>query len=254
MRYEEREALRLHVKLPAFRRRLARAEDVLRRANDLGRLVVASSWGKDSVVLCDLASRTLGAIPIMHIASSYRLPGWEGVAAHFCERTRVHDIAPARGLQEMIEWLKDVGLPHERTRAAQGNVVAVMKKDVGASWCIEHGFRVQALGMRAEENQRTRGRLFRARGLIYEARGVMMANPLGAWSSMDVWGYIAAHGLPYHPMYDCETHGFTRHTLRNAGWLSTDGAHRGRIAWLRAHYLSQYQELKTQFPQVAMYG
>lgn len=232
-------------------RRVAEAEDVLRRAAEIGQLVVMVSWGKDSVVAADLALRALGRVPLLHIASSYRLPGWERVQTHFEARTDVHVIESRRSLTETIEWLRDVGLPHERTRARQAAVVKAIKKDVGSAWCREHGFRVMVLGMRAEENQHTRGRLFRRRGLLYAAHGVHVASPLGWWTARDVWAYIVSRDLPWHTMYDMQTHGETRETLRNAGWLSTDGAERGRIAWLRAHYPEQYRMLVAEFPQVA---
>src|SRR5690606_11173571 len=110
-------------------RRVAEAEDVLRRAAEIGQLVVMVSWGKDSVVAADLALRALGRVPLLHIASSYRLPGWERVQTHFEARTDVHVIESRRSLAETIEWLRDVGLPHERTRARQAAVVKAIKKD-----------------------------------------------------------------------------------------------------------------------------
>jgi phosphoadenosine phosphosulfate reductase len=239
-----------HSRTAAYRRAVDHAAGILEKAAQVGPLVVMTSWGKDSVVLADLALRTLGRVPLLHIASSYRIPGWEGVYEHFAARTDVHTIEPRRTLSETIEWLREVGLPHERTPSQQQAVVQAIKKDVGTDWCRQHGFAVQALGMRAAENMRTRGRLFQRCGLVYMARGLMVAAPLGWWSARDVWAYLVAHGLPWHPMYDMETHGVTRETLRNSGWLSTDNAHTGRIAWLRHHYPDQFRMLVANFPQV----
>jgi phosphoadenosine phosphosulfate reductase len=33
-------------------------------------------------------------------------------------------------------------------------------------------------------------------------RGIFKVNPLADWSESDVWRYIAAHDLPYHPLHD----------------------------------------------------
>lgn len=35
-----------------------------------------------------------------------------------------------------------------------------------------------------------------------EGNGLWKASPLADWSDRDVWGHIAAHGLPYHPLHD----------------------------------------------------
>lgn len=248
------ETYRVRAQLPSFRRRVLAADAVLRSASERGPIIVATSWGKDSTALADLAVQTLGRVPLLHIASSYRLPGWQRVHDHFAARTEVVTIEPRRTLTETLEWLHAVGLPHERTRSQQAAVVSAIKKDVGTTYCQNNGYAVQALGMRAEENPRTRGRLFRVRGLTYEARGLTIVNPIGWWTAADVWSYIADRGLPYHPMYDCESHGLTRETLRNAGWLTTDSAERGRIAWLRTHFREQYRLLEREFPQVKIYA
>lgn len=250
----DRAAYLAHASTRAFCRRVEEACRVIEEAGAKGRVVVSTSWGKDSVVLANLALRLLGRVQLLHIASSYRLPGYERVQEYFEARTDVHVIQPRMTLAETIEWLREVGLPHERTKAQQAAVVKKIKKDVGIEWCKAKGYTVQMLGMRADENQRTRGLLFRRRGLIYEARGITMAAPLGWWTARDVWAYIVANDLPWHPMYDMETHGVTRETIRNAGWLSTDGAERGRITWLRHHYPEQYRMLVTEFPQAAAFA
>jgi phosphoadenosine phosphosulfate reductase len=250
----DRAAYLAHASSRAFCRRVDEACRVIEQAAAKGRVVVATSWGKDSVVLADLALRVLGRVQLLHIASSYRLPGYERVQEYFESRTDLHVIQPRRTLAETFDWLREVGLPHERTKAQQATVVQKIKKDVGTQWCKDNGYTVQMLGMRADENRRTRGMLFRRLGLIYEARGITMAAPLGWWTARDVWSYLVANDLPWHPMYDMETHGFSRESIRNAGWLSTDGAERGRISWLREHYPEQYRMLVSEFPNCAAFA
>ena len=42
-----------------------------------------------------------------------------------------------------------------------------------------------------------------ARKLEYdERRGIWKVNPLADWSEKDLWRYIFAHELPYHPLHD----------------------------------------------------
>lgn len=244
-------------KLRAHRRRVDDARRVFDEAAALGPLVVSSSWGKDSVALCHLAIDLLGAVPIVHLASPYSLPGYDDVVRHFSSLTTVHTIPASRSLAEYIEWCRDIGLPHERTRASQGRVVSEIKRHRGADVAKEIAGPgvVQVLGMRAEES-RTRRLLFRRIGCVYQrADGARFANPLAWWSSRDTWAYIVAHDLPYNrQIYDAETCGLTRETIRNTGWLSTDGAEHGRLAWLRQHFPAQYRELLTAFTHLRTLG
>lgn len=241
----------VHARTLDFQMRVDEAHRILDRCPRPA--VVMSSWGKDSVALCDIAIAVWGRPTVCHLASPYKLPGWEHVEAHFAGICDLRTLEPTRTLAEYVTWCRDVGLPHERTRATHGRVVAAIKKDRGAEWATEHGFVAQVLGMRAAENKNKRGAFLRRAGDTYQARGLTVCNPLAWWSGTDVWAYILSRGLPYPRAYDCETHGQTRETIRNTGWLSTDGAHDGRISWLRRHFPDQYFQLEEDFPQVRQY-
>lgn len=246
----DRDAYLAHAQTRVFRRRVEQAREVLQRAADTGPLAVSVSWGKDSTALAHLSLETLGRVPLLHMSSPYALPGWERVAEYFAARTDVHVLPASRTLREYIEWCKRIGLPHERTATAQSKVVKEIKRDRGAEWAREHGIDVQVLGLRACESV-IRKMLLRKRGLLYQlADGQWRAQPLGWWETRDTWAYLYAHEVPYHPLYDCETHGQSRESLRNTGWLSTDGAETGRIAWLRHHYPDQYRLLEAEFPSI----
>lgn len=233
------------------RRRVERARDILLDAHRRDPpLAVMTSWGKDSIALCDLSLTTLGRVPLVHLASPYALPGYEATIAHFCARTQVLECPASRSLAEYIEWCQRIGLPHERDRNAHKRAVVSIKGDVGDALAEEHGWRTIALGMRIAEGG-PRAHVLRKRGPTYcVASGVVKTNPLAYWETRDVWAHIVAHDLPYPALYDAETHGQTRETIRNTGWLSTDGAERGRLVWLRAHYPEQWEALAAAFPHI----
>lgn len=236
--------------LRAHRAKVARARDILLAAAERGPLVVCSSWGKDSSALCHLACETLPRVEILHQASAYRLPGWERARDAFADRARLHEIAPRRTLDETIEWLHEVGLCFERTGASR-TATHRAKREASDDWCDARGIHTQALGLRIDEGG-PRAILLRTRGPIYQrADGTTIACPLAYWSSRDVWAYLYAHDVPYHALYDCETHGETRESIRNCGWLTTHGAQNGRIAWLRAHYPEQYRALVAEWPRLS---
>lgn len=241
----------VHATLKAFQKRVDVARAALVDAASRGPVVICSSWGKDSVALCDLALETLGPVPIMHVRSAYELPGGEHVEAHFRTRAEVYDVPAKLTLEETIAWLQQHGLGYQRETAAGAG--KARKTDASTSWVRANGFTVQALGMRAAESFGRRWN-FRARGLVYhaEAHGLTVACPLGWWSTKDVWAYLVSRGLPWHRLYDLETDGFTREELRNNGWLSIVSTSEGRAAWLARHFPAEWRRLRTELPQVEL--
>jgi phosphoadenosine phosphosulfate reductase len=244
--------------LKKHRAKVESAREILRAAAAGRRLVVATSWGKDSIALCQLAIETLGTeaekVPAFHQHSNAELPGGEHVVEFFRERMHVTTLPGSMTLAEYVEYVRGVGLPHEREKATQQRVVKTLKKDTGEEFCRANGYDVVALGMRIAEKG-PRAKLLCARGPTYTmASGFVKTNPLAYWGNADVWAYIVANDLPYNGrIYDAETHDLTRETIRNTGWLSTDGADRGRIAWLAQHFPDRYYELAREFPQVGLY-
>lgn len=243
-----------HARTRAYARHVDGAKRILDRAAERGPIVVSMSWGKDSVAMGDLALEHLGRVPMLHLASPYALPGSEHVRAHFEARTNVTVLEATRTLAEYIEWCREIGLPHERTKSAKARAVAEIKKDRGNDWCRENGYAVQALGMRIAEHG-PRAAMLRARGPTYElASGAVKTCPLAYWSTADVWARIVSRDLPYPRLYDCETHNLTRESLRNTGWLSTDGTHAGRLLWLRQHFPHQWAALLDEFPHLMVFS
>lgn len=214
--------------------------------------VVSVSFGKDSSCLAHVAKLVLGDISMMHMACAHELPGGESVEEFFRGIGTLNELPPLNTLAESIEWLKEVGLPHERDKAAHRAIVKERKKDRGIEWCNANGFESLCLGMRADESK-NRKRLFCARGPTYRIKsGITVCNPLAWWDSRDVWAYIVSNDIPWHPLYDAQVLGFTRERLRNGGWLYTDGANKGWIQWLRKSYPEQYEKLENEFPRVAL--
>jgi 3'-phosphoadenosine 5'-phosphosulfate sulfotransferase (PAPS reductase)/FAD synthetase len=213
---------------------------------------VSTSWGKDSVALCDLAIDTVGPIDLVHLQSGYEIPGNESISAHFAARAPVHEVPPPRTVEETIEWIRSIGLCFER-EGSTAKVAHRSKGDRASRWGVANGFSVQLMGLRADESVVRRGLISR-KGQLYLRRtdGWHIGHPLGWWTVDDSWAWIVSRGLPYHPLYDCETDGQTRRTLRNGGWLTTIGAPDGRLVWLRRHYPDLWRRLTEEFPRTLL--
>ena len=243
-----------HSKTRAYRRSLDSAKRIFDRGIARGRMVVSTSWGKDSVVMGDIAL-SLGIKDFLHLESPYELPGNEQVISHFATLADVTILPAEKTIEEYVSWYQDIGLAHCRTKAAHSKVVQQIKKSRGTQWCLDHGYEVQALGMRAKEHG-GREDMIKALGAVIQSKrtGLWRCMPIAYWSNEDVWAHIAANDLPYNRrIYDAETHGLTRYTIRNLGWISTDGAHKnGRIGWLRDHFRAQFDQLVSAFPDVRL--
>lgn len=235
----------------AFKRKVDSAKDVILRAANLGRVGFSVSWGKDSTALVGLGYEALGNdCYAFHLASPYRLPGWEIPEEWFLNRLddRYLSLPYPSSLEEFVSYLQCQGLPHEVS--GHHGRAADTKRELGDEACALLGCSVRCLGIRADENA-IRKLSSRVHGLI-RTGDRPTAWPSAWWTARDVWAFIVSRDLPYHPMYDCETHGFTRETLRNGGWLTTNDP--GRLPWLRRHYPAQYEQLVEAFPRLREYG
>lgn len=225
--------------LNVYKRHIEKARAVLRRAAEKGRPLISTSWGKDSVFLCDLAIDTLGGdnVDLMHIGYPDDLPGYDRVIAYFEERANVFTVQCAQGWDEYLDWYNST------TSATQ-----TQRKGARADkWIAENGYTIECLGIRANESS-IRRRVLRRKGQLYQRKsGLWMCHPIGWCDVRDVWAWILSRGVPYHPMYDCETHGLDRQQIRNAGWLTTCAG-----SWLQAHYPEQWARLRDAMPWEAM--
>lgn len=257
MRSQDRSRYLMHARTRTHLARVERARSILRTAVEIAggveAVAVFTSWGSDSVPLCDLALSTLGPVTMVHMASAYEMPGGEHVVEHFAARGRVVTLPPSRTLDETVAWLHEIGLGCDRETEATRKVTNRAKGDKGARWATDNRVAVQVLGMRADETL-SRKKLFAARGPIYGARGLTLACPLASWSTVDVWAYTVSRGLPWHPLYDCEGLGFTRENLSNIGWLTTHGVASGRIAWLRRYYPDLHALIVEEWPHLRAFG
>lgn len=216
---------------------------------------ISCSWGKDSSLVMYLVTQVYPDTPVIFMDSGYNLPDTYKFRDWYLENVGIKHYYEVPCPNDYVELCLKYGLPSiDRTAADQEKVKKIIKKDVIDEFAREKGFDCCIWGIRAQE---TRGRaiLLKKYGLLYEMPGQMAkCAPIGWWTHREVWEAIDWLKIPYNPLYDnVMPPFFTRETIKNGGWLTTDKAAFGRVLWLKRFYPEQYEKLKEMFPEVASY-
>ncbi|MEN6492612.1 MAG: phosphoadenosine phosphosulfate reductase family protein [Rectinema sp.] len=236
--------IKLHAGRYEFGRRVGSSVRMIETALASGRrFYVSWSGGKDSTAMLHLIRSVSPSIPVMHIRSGYEMPDGAEYMKKIVEDWGLNFTeidAPC----DYMDLCREFGLPHTRSWETQQEIVRQIKKQPGRRWALDHAYDGMFWGLRAEESKARCAICTRHRSGIIDSSGIERIAPIGDWSARDVWAYILSEGIPPNPIYLHEGCGQTRMTIRNAGWLSTDGAERGRLEWLRRFYPEQYRKVR----------
>jgi phosphoadenosine phosphosulfate reductase len=148
------------------------------------RLVMACSFQKEESVLIDMLMRIEPSARVFTIDTGVLFPEtyetWRRIEARYGLRVEVVDATPPNG----TPWSAAACCGARKVEALEEALSGV------DAWIT---------GIRREQSPT------RADSETVEwdsARGVWKVNPLVAWSDSDVWSYVQAHDLPYHPLHD----------------------------------------------------
>jgi phosphoadenosine phosphosulfate reductase len=199
----------------------ATAEEVLRFAVEHfhPRLYVACSFQKEASVIMDLLVRIEPAVHFFTLDTGLLFQEtyetWDRVERHYgIEIDRQAGISLAEQANRYGErlWERDPDLCCEERK-----VIPLRDRLRGADAWVA--------GLRREQS-RTRSS---TKKIGWDKRhGLWKINPLAEWSEADVWAYILANDVPYHPLHDqgYQSIGCTHCTRPSAGrhgrWAGTD--------------------------------
>lgn len=235
---------KLHARSDIYQSHLENARRSIIKAIDTGRkFYVSFSGGKDSSVMLRLILECLPKIAVMHIKSGYALPDTEVYIKLIKEKWAINLIEVDVPV-DYLELCREFGLPHLRSKLIQKKVVKLLKKDTATQWAEDQCFTGLFWGLRAEESIGRKALCRCCPNGIIDRHGILRVAPLAAWTAKDIWAYIISEGMEYNHLYDKENCGYTRETLRNTGWLSTDGETKGQIEWLRRNYPEQFRKVR----------
>lgn len=168
-------------KLPQFRQKVARSQEVIQQALEIGQSYCAISWGKDSTVLLHMVQQFYP-----NILAAYHAHIERDMISNYSEVIFAYTSKFSTNLL-LIE-----------TTQSDGNI--------GVAMDLHRNYPVCFLGLRAEESINRR-RSLKSYGLIHQyttgnLAGSYRVCPLGWWGWRDIWAYIVTNELPYLKAYD----------------------------------------------------
>lgn len=201
---------------------------------------VAWSGGKDSTVLAHMASTVRPGVPLVTYVAGTEYPE----VLPYCER-----LATDRG------WVWDAIQTHDVPDmldrgvrpASQGEWWDAMVQGPADEAHRRYG-RGLVWGLRADESG-TRAVMLRSTGGVRErSDGVRSCAPLWRWSTLDVYAYLAAHGVPLCPVYErMEAVGMPVDARRVGRIVGRRGMDQ-RMRWLRAGWPETYSVMVARWP------
>ncbi|MEO8670648.1 MAG: phosphoadenylyl-sulfate reductase [Tahibacter sp.] len=161
-----------------------------------GRQALSSSFGAQSAAILHLVTRQKADVPVVLVDTGYLFPETYRFADTLTERLKLdlHVYRPTIGIAWMEArfgrlWEQGVEGIDRYNRLRKVEPMRRALDDLGArSWIA---------GLRRAQAQT------RADTQILELRnGRWKFHPLVDWSDRDVWQYLQAHDLPYHPLWE----------------------------------------------------
>lgn len=156
-----------------------------------GRLVVTTSFGPGGMVLLHQLRRMEVRLPVIFVDTLHHFPETLRFAREVARRwaldLRIYRPAISREAFEAVHgerlWERDLDAYH-----AASKVEPLERALVGVSGWISARRRDQSASREALP--------------VLEGGSPLKINPLATWSRGDVWRYVHAHRIPYHPLHD----------------------------------------------------
>lgn len=211
---------------------------------------IACSWGKDSIVLLWLVRQVDKDIPVVFKNSNYCFPDTYEIRDKLLKEWDIQnyiELPPAVDYKEIVGLF---GLPDiNRDHRKQDKIVKMLKKDIRDELKDFDGV---FLGIRATESSKRR-KMIKSNGAIQRLKsGLVKIMPIAYWSFGLLWQVIEEFQIPMNKIYYKDKI-IPREWIRNSGILSTDGAGRGKIQWIKYYYPSIYRKLCRDYPEVKSY-
>lgn len=160
-------------------------------------LVIGSSFGKDSLVIMDLARQYRPDIPVLFLETGY----------HFAETLQFRDQLRSESKINIIDVRPDRSVPEQDAefgaelyarapdQCCEMRKVAPLRRALAGRRAWMSGIR------RSQHPQRAATPVLEWQELSMNGSGVFKVNPMVAWSLSQVDAYLEEHELPRHPLW-----------------------------------------------------
>ncbi len=166
---------------------------------------LASSFGKDSIVILHLLRKFKPDIPVIFNNTGVQYRETYEYKKRLQERWNLNliETKPDKNFWQCVD---DHGLPQARHRHGSPRCCYYLKEKPTARVVKEKGFDVYFTGIRADESMNRR-LLFLQYGAAYctDKRmpwKVRKVHPIMLWNDDDIWNYIRRRGIEHNPAYD----------------------------------------------------
>jgi len=177
--------------------RVRQALDILEDADELfeGRMAVAFSGGKDSLVAVHLAMKTDPKMPIIYTNTTVEFPETLSYVSQLARdwKLDLNVAVPKTGFFRMVAekgWAS-----HEDRWCCRP-----CKEDPALSFMIKENIQAEITGTTRTESLYRRS-LTPIR-LPKKEPYLIRVNPIYDWNQQEVWAYIHQNKLPFNPLYD----------------------------------------------------
>ena len=160
-------------------------------------LVMSTSFGIQSAVMLHLVTQVMPNIPVIWVDTGYLPAETYRFADELTRRLNLNlqvyqsSISPARmeALQGRLWDQDDVEALNRYDYIRKVEPMQRALKELGAkAWLA---------GLRANQTSHRQNL-----GRIAQQNGIYKLHPILSWHSRDVYQYLTAHDLPYHPLFD----------------------------------------------------
>ena len=193
------------------------------------RVYVATSWGKDSLVVAHMAWLVARDLKLIHLRPTNHNPDCDEVRDLYFKQF------PGQPYEEIVvdythldlTTISPQHLDKETDKVWWGIVDQLQKAHDG-----------YILGIRSEESTGRRLRI--AKGLAYNKSLL----PIGHWQNEHVFAYLYRYDLPIHPAYAmCGGGRYPRRHIRVAEIGDNPGDGMGRAEWEKEYYGDFYRRM-----------
>jgi phosphoadenosine phosphosulfate reductase len=165
-------------------------------ANLPGPFALSSSFGAQAAVSLHLVAAQQPDIPVILVDTGYLFPE----TYRFIEQLREQlalNVRTFSGRQTVAEFEAQHGKLWEQGREGLDQYLELRKVEPMRRALLELGIQTWFAGLRRSQAES------RAKLNPLEVRdGRFKVHPIFDWSDRDVYLYLKAHGLPYHPLWD----------------------------------------------------